>query len=97
MSFIERYFDMFEKFHVPPYHPKWKSVNLAANVPGWIRYVVAEEKLRQIAAAKAPAQAPIETSRAGGPKAIRTGGSDATDQEKLFQQFLEWSKKQGKR
>jgi TRAP transporter TAXI family solute receptor len=94
--FIERYFDMFEKFHVPPYHPKWKSVNLAANVPGWIRYAVAEEKLKQIAAAKAPTQAPIETSRAG-PKAIRTGGSDATDQEKLFQQFLEWSKKQGKR
>jgi TRAP-type uncharacterized transport system substrate-binding protein len=94
--FIERYFDMFEKFHVPPYHPKWKSVNLAANVPGWIRYVVAEEKLKQIAAAKAPGQAPIETSRAG-PRAIRTGGSDATDQEKLFQQFLEWSKKQGKR
>jgi hypothetical protein len=71
-------------------------VNLAANVPGWIRYAVAEDKLRQIAAAKAPAQAPIETSRAG-PRAIRTGGSDATDQEKLFQQFLEWSKKQGKR
>jgi TRAP transporter TAXI family solute receptor len=94
--FIERYFDLFEKFHVPPYHPKWKSVNLAANVPGWIRYAVAEDKLRQIAAAKAPAQAPIETSRAG-PRAIRTGGSDATDQEKLFQQFLEWSKKQGKR
>jgi TRAP-type uncharacterized transport system substrate-binding protein len=94
--FIERYFDMFERFHVPPYHPKWKSVNLAANVPGWIRYVVAEEKLKQIAAAKAPGQAPIETSRAG-PRAMRTGGSDATDQEKLFQQFLEWSKKQGKR
>lgn len=93
--FIERYFDMFEKFHVPPYHPKWKSVNLAANVPGWIRYTVAEEKLKQMEAAKAPA--PIETSRASPPKAIRTGGSDATDQEKLFQQFLEWSKKQGRR
>jgi TRAP-type uncharacterized transport system substrate-binding protein len=93
--FIERYFDLFEKFHVPPYHPKWKSVNLAANVPGWIRYAVADDKLRQMAATKAPAQAPIETSQ-NRAKAIRTGGSDATDQEKLFQQFLEWSKKQGK-
>src|SRR5262245_33305645 len=44
--FIERYYDAFEKFHVPPYHPKWKSVNLAANVPGWIRYAVADEKLK---------------------------------------------------
>ena len=90
--FIERYFDMFEKFHVPPYHPKWKNVNLAANVPGWIRYGVAEEKMKQIAAAKQPA--PIETSQVR-PKTVR--GSDAADQEKLFQQFLDWSKKQGKR
>jgi TRAP transporter TAXI family solute receptor len=93
--FIERYFDNFEKFHVPPYHPKWKNVNLAANVPGWIRYVVAEEKLKQVAAAKQPARGPIETSQSR-QAPIRTG-SDVTDQEKLFQQFLEWSKKQGKR
>jgi TRAP-type uncharacterized transport system substrate-binding protein len=90
--FIERYFDMFEKFHVPPYHPKWKNTNLAANVPGWIRYGVAEDRLKQIAAARQPA--PIETSQVR-PKTVR--GSDAADQEKLFQQFLEWSKKQGKR
>ena len=92
--FIERYFDQFEKLHAPPYHPKWKSVNLAANVPGWIRYVVADEKLKQMAATKQP-PAPIETAQKQ--KTIRTGGSDAADQEKLFQQFLEWSKKQGKR
>jgi TRAP-type uncharacterized transport system substrate-binding protein len=90
--FIERYFDMFEKFHVPPYHPKWKNVNLAASVPGWIRYAVAEEKLKQMSASKAPPPSP-ETAHAG-KKTIRTGGADAADQEKLFQQFLEWSKKQ---
>jgi TRAP-type uncharacterized transport system substrate-binding protein len=92
--FIERYFDLFEKMHAPPYHPKWKSVNLAANVPGWIRYSVAEEKLRQVAGPKQPA--PIETSQARQNRAIRMGGpGDPADQEKLFQQFLEWSKKQG--
>jgi TRAP transporter TAXI family solute receptor len=88
--FIERYYDMFERFHVPPYHPKWKNVNLAANVPGWIRYAVAEEKLKQMAAAK---QQALQTSQVR-QRAIRTGGADAADQEKLFQQFLEWSKKQ---
>jgi TRAP-type uncharacterized transport system substrate-binding protein len=50
--FVERYFDLFEKLHVPPYHPKWRSANLAANVPGWIRYAVAEEKLKRMTAAK---------------------------------------------
>jgi TRAP-type uncharacterized transport system substrate-binding protein len=92
--FIDRYFDLFERLHAPPYHPKWKSVNLAANVPGWIRYAPAEEKLKLMAAAKQPA--PIETSQAR-QKPARPGISDAADQEKLFQQFLEWSKKQGKR
>jgi TRAP-type uncharacterized transport system substrate-binding protein len=93
--FVERYFDQFEKLHVPPYHPKWKSVNLAANVPGWIRYNLAEEKLKQMAGSKP--EAPIETSQARQQqRAIRMGGpGDPTDQEKLFQQFLEWSKKQG--
>jgi TRAP-type uncharacterized transport system substrate-binding protein len=91
--FIDRYFDLFDNLHKPPYHPKWKGTNLAANVPGWIRYAAAEEKLRQLAAAK---QRPIETSQRP-PTAVRAGGAGATDQEKLFQQFLEWSKKQGKR
>lgn len=88
--FIDRYFDLFERFHVPPYHPKWKSVNLAANVPGWIRYGLAEEKLRKMTAAKQSARGPIQTSQSR----QRAGGNDDADQEKLFQQFLEWSKKQ---
>jgi TRAP-type uncharacterized transport system substrate-binding protein len=92
--FIERYFDGFERFHVPPYHPKWKSVNLAANVPGWIRYSVADDKLKQMSVAKAPPpSSPAETALAQ-KKTARTGGTDSADQEKLFQQFLEWSKKQ---
>ncbi|HEX5998884.1 MAG TPA: TAXI family TRAP transporter solute-binding subunit [Hyphomicrobiaceae bacterium] len=89
--FIDRYFDLFERFHVPPYHPKWKSVNLAANVPGWVRYGVAEEKLRKMTAAKQSARGPIQTSQS---RQRGAGGDDASDQEKLFQQFLEWSKKQ---
>jgi TRAP-type uncharacterized transport system substrate-binding protein len=89
--FIERYFDRFEGLQKPPYHPKWKNVNLAAQVPGWTRYSVAEEKLRQALAAKAPA--PADQPR---PHAVRTGTTDAAAQERLFQQFLEWSRKQGK-
>ena len=50
--FIDYYFERFENFHKPPYHPKWKSINLAAKVPGWTRYWVAEEKLKQMAAAQ---------------------------------------------
>jgi TRAP-type uncharacterized transport system substrate-binding protein len=95
--FIEFYFDRFEGLHKPPYHPKWKTVNLAANVPGWTRYVVADERLKAMAAAKAPAQqAAVPAPGAPGrPQATRTG-SEASEQERLFQQFLEWSRKQNK-
>jgi len=92
--FIEYYFNRFPALHKPPYHPKWKSVNLAANVPGWTRYFVAEDLLKQMAAAKAPSQQPGQPP-AGARQAARSG-SDAAEQERLFQQFLEWSRKQGK-
>jgi TRAP-type uncharacterized transport system substrate-binding protein len=92
--FIEFYFDRFEALHKPPYHPKWKSVNLAANVPGWTRYGVADELLKKASAAKTPV-AKVAEPAPGRPPAVRAG-SDPTEQEKLFQQFLEWSKKQNK-
>jgi TRAP-type uncharacterized transport system substrate-binding protein len=94
--FIDFYFDRFKNFHVPPYHPKWKSINLAAKVPGWTRYWVAEEKLKQMAAVQSRDVA-IDTqlARQQAARAAPTGG--AAEQEKLFQQFLEWSKSQGKK
>jgi TRAP-type uncharacterized transport system substrate-binding protein len=95
--FIERYFERFTELHKPPYHPKWKSVNLAANVPGWTRYSVAEEMLKQAAAAKAPAQQPAQPGQPGpGRQQAARSASDAAEQERLFQQFLEWSRKQSK-
>jgi hypothetical protein len=55
---------------------------------------LADDKLKQMSASKAPPPtAPGDTALAQ-KKTIRTGGADAADQEKLFQQFLEWSKKQ---
>jgi TRAP transporter TAXI family solute receptor len=48
--FVNYFFDRFDGFQKPPYHPDWKSVNLSAKVPGWTRYWVAENKLKQMAA-----------------------------------------------
>jgi TRAP-type uncharacterized transport system substrate-binding protein len=93
--FIETYFDRFENLHKPPYHPKWKSVNLAANVPGWQRYAVADERLKQTATAKSQPAPSIDPQLAR-QQAARAAPTDAAQQERLFQQFLEWSRKQGK-
>jgi TRAP transporter TAXI family solute receptor len=92
--FIDFYFDRFQNFHQPPYHPKWKSINLAAKVPGWTRYWAAEEKLKQMAAAQ-PAPRAIDPQLAR-QQAARAAPNDSAEQERLFQKFLEWSKSQAK-
>jgi TRAP-type uncharacterized transport system substrate-binding protein len=35
--FIERFFANFNRLLEPPFHPKWKEVDLRAQVPGWQR------------------------------------------------------------
>jgi len=92
--FIQYYFDRFEGFQQPPYHPDWKGVNLGAKVPGWTRYWVAEEKLRQAAAAARKSQPPPPAvdAQLARQQAVRASPTEAAEQELLFQQFLEWSK-----
>ncbi len=88
--FVDLYFDNLKKFQQPPYHPAWRSINLAGTVPGWTRYWVAEEKLRRMAAGEAGA-APIDLQQARH-QAARAAPNSEAEQEKLFQQFLDWSK-----
>jgi hypothetical protein len=46
--FVERLFENWDKFQHPPFHPKWRDVNLAATVPGWTRSSMAEEMLQRV-------------------------------------------------
>jgi hypothetical protein len=65
-------------------------------VPGWTRYWVADEKLKQMAAAQpAPAVRTVDTQLAR-QQAARAAPNDAAEQERLFQKFLEWSRTQAK-
>ena len=32
---VQYLFARWDKFQHPPYHPKWRDINLAATVPGW--------------------------------------------------------------
>jgi uncharacterized protein len=54
--FVDAFFSNFEKFKKGGRHPKWNEVNIAANVPGWIRFQAAQEWLdrnEQLTAASA--------------------------------------------
>jgi TRAP transporter TAXI family solute receptor len=92
--FVDYLFDRFDRFKGPGYSPLWRDINLASQVPGWNRYWVAEEKLKAVqakAAAAPEANVDVQLARQ---QAARAAPGDAAAQERLFQQFLEWSKSQ---
>jgi TRAP transporter TAXI family solute receptor len=47
-KFTEALFTKWDKFLEPHRHPKWRDVNLAATVPRWTRWSVAEEMLSRM-------------------------------------------------
>jgi hypothetical protein len=92
--FVERLFTNWDKFREPPRHPKWRDVNLAATVPGWSRWSVAEEMLRRIRPKEPDAQVASDFSTF-----LKNSGSGAASitqepRDALFRQFLEWREKQ---
>jgi uncharacterized protein len=87
--FIEYLFSRWDTLQHPPYHPKWRDVNLAATVPGWTRFSVADQLLQQMQAEQQQKQqqrAAFETFLSNQPK---MPASDA-DREDLFRKFLQW-------
>jgi TRAP-type uncharacterized transport system substrate-binding protein len=77
----------------PGYHPKWKDVNLAAKVPGWTRFEPMQDKLDKIVRAPAHAAAKPKIDHAlARAQAARAAPDDPQEQERLFQQFMEWTK-----
>ena len=44
-NFVNRFFDGFDTFLQPPYHPKWQEVDIRADLPGWQRLAAAQDWL----------------------------------------------------
>ena len=88
VRFVEYLFERFDKLRVPPFQPGWKDMNLAGTIPGWTRFPPAQEMLTRIAA-----RPKIDPSLAR-TQAARAAPNNPSEQERLFQQFLEWSKQQ---
>jgi uncharacterized protein len=43
--FVEDFFGRIDQFHDRSRHPKWREINLAADVPGWTRFKAAQQWL----------------------------------------------------
>jgi TRAP-type uncharacterized transport system substrate-binding protein len=46
VAFVNAFFTQFPKLAASPYSPKWREVNLAADLPGWRRFPPAERWLK---------------------------------------------------
>jgi uncharacterized protein len=98
-QFVENFFSKFNEFQKPPRHPKWREVNLAAQVPGWRRFDAAEEWLARNRAQQQQAvgsQQDFDRFIAGRPVAANAQMS-AADRERLFQEFVKWSQAKNRR
>jgi TRAP-type uncharacterized transport system substrate-binding protein len=44
-KFVDAFFSKIDQFNSPSRHPKWREVNLAAEMPGWVRFKPAADWL----------------------------------------------------
>ena len=85
----------------PHRHPKWRDVNLAATVPGWTRWSVAEEMLNRTQTYPRVAEFQQKDPRAGefrsSLKYQDRSVMDLTQEQRdaLFRDFLRWRDKRG--
>jgi TRAP-type uncharacterized transport system substrate-binding protein len=99
VNFVEAFFTGFQTLLEPGHHPKWREVNIVAELPGWRRFPPAEDWLqRNVQAAAPPNLQDLKTifSRFIDERQQAAGGSPMTQQEKdqLFGQFELWQKRQ---
>lgn len=77
--FIVGFFKNFNKLRDGPFHEKWKDVNLAATVPGWIRSEIAVRALKDMG---------VSSDATTEETAARPFVKSPKDREALFQEFL---------
>ncbi|HZS82085.1 MAG TPA: TAXI family TRAP transporter solute-binding subunit [Stellaceae bacterium] len=96
--FAEAFFSKFPSFLEAPRHPKWKEVNLSAQLPGWTRFPPAEAWLKRQGtmerlAADTRLRQAFDAFLDEQSKAI--GRVETAEQKKImFEQFLRWQEKQ---
>ncbi len=96
-NFVDVFFTEFRTLLEPGHHPKWREINLSAEVPGLARFLPAQQWLDRnaaVAAAKPGSSPDVKTlfSRFLDTRQQALGGAPVSDQQKqeLFDQFQRW-------
>ncbi|HTZ00940.1 MAG TPA: TAXI family TRAP transporter solute-binding subunit [Xanthobacteraceae bacterium] len=91
--FVQYLFNNFSKLQRPPYHPKWRDVNLAATVPGWTRFGVAQDMLDKMEQQKGTEAKQEIDFDAYLKNQAHLPATDA-ERDALFKNFLQWQAQQ---
>jgi TRAP-type uncharacterized transport system substrate-binding protein len=91
--FTEALFTKWDKFSEPHRHPKWRDINLAATVPGWTRWSVAEEMLGRMHQ-KDPRVAEFLSFLKYRSPAVTNLTQE--QREVLYHEFLKWEKQRNR-
>ncbi len=99
VNFVDAFFTGFQSLLDPGHHPKWREVNITAELPGWRRFPPAEQWLQrntQVAAAPNLQDLRSIFSRFIDERQQASGGAPLTPEQKneLFGQFELWQKGQ---
>ena len=87
-KFVEAFFPRIAALQVPPRHPKWREVNLAAVLPGAPRFAAAQDWLKRHRDEAADRRQQFEqfvSTRQASP-------ASTEERERLFQEFLQWAR-----
>lgn len=90
--FVEQIFAKWDKFQKPPFHPKWREINLAATVPGWTRWSVAEQMLEKMGSGDQASDRDLNKDFEGflARSDHRGNFRNPAEREALFREFMQW-------
>jgi hypothetical protein len=92
--FVQYLFTRWDQLTQPPFHPRWRDVNLAATVPGWTRFAASEEMVRRVAQ-DSPNQPPsTQDFQAYLSKVVRFAPRNQTERDAMFRQYMIWREQQ---
>ncbi len=93
--FVQYLFNRWDKLIQPPFHPRWRDVNLAATVPGWTRFSVSEELLQRTGQGSTD-QAMARDFQTYMSRQVRTAPRNEAERDAVFRQFMLWREQQRK-
>jgi TRAP-type uncharacterized transport system substrate-binding protein len=89
-KFVDAFFTKVDELRKPPRHPAWRSVNVMGTIRGWPRFPAAQEWIARNAKTAAATRATPASSDAA--VAAHAVPNSAAEQERLFQEFMKWSR-----